>query len=66
MKKEDIELTTEQENVVFKINTTKLKSGIKVVGKIDLSTLNQSTRPTKKTKEDKRRQKKRKKRRVSS
>lgn len=58
MKKEDIELTTEQENVVFKINTTKLKSGIKVVGKIDLSTLNQSTRPTKKTKEDKRNERK--------
>ncbi len=51
------EKTMEKEHDgVFKIHTPELKSRINVVGQIDLSALNQSTRPKKKSKEEKRRE----------
>ncbi|MCD8193921.1 MAG: translation initiation factor IF-2, partial [Tannerellaceae bacterium] len=37
---------------LFRLNTPKFESKIKVTGKIDLATLNQSTRPKKQTKEE--------------
>ena len=37
---------------LFRLNTPKFESKIKVTGKIDLNALNQSTRPKKKTKEE--------------
>ena len=39
---------------LFRLNTPKFESNIKVKGKIDLDTLNQSTRPKKKSKEERR------------
>ncbi|MDR1644635.1 MAG: translation initiation factor IF-2 [Tannerellaceae bacterium] len=59
------EATTEETNkpdkepdskTPFRFNTPKLESNIKVTGKIDLSSINQSTRPKKKTKEDRRKE----------
>lgn len=44
------------ENSLFRLNTPKIQSHIKVTGKIDLATLNQSTRPKKKSKEEKRKE----------
>lgn len=41
---------------VFRLNSPKFESNIKVTGKIDLDALNQSTRPKKKTKEERRRE----------
>ncbi|MCC8143971.1 MAG: translation initiation factor IF-2, partial [Tannerellaceae bacterium] len=41
---------------LFRLNTPKFESKIKVTGKIDLATLNQSTRPKKKTKEERRKE----------
>ena len=41
---------------VFRLNTPKFESNIKVTGKIDLNALNQSTRPKKKTKEEKKKE----------
>jgi len=38
---------------VFRLQSPRIESGIKVTGKIDLSSINQSTRPKKKTKEEK-------------
>jgi translation initiation factor IF-2 len=49
------EMEKEQDGV-FKIRPTEFKSKINVVGQIDLSTLNQSTRPKKKSKEEKRKE----------
>ncbi|MDR1120088.1 MAG: translation initiation factor IF-2 [Dysgonamonadaceae bacterium] len=46
----------EQSTDVFRLNKATLESNIKVKGKIDLSTLNQTTRPKKKTKEEKRKE----------
>ena len=46
----------EKEDGVFKIRPTEFKSGINVLGKIDLDALNQSTRPKKKSKEEKRKE----------
>ena len=43
-------------NSVFKLPSSDNKSGITVVGKIDLGSLNQSTRPPKKSKEEKRKE----------
>lgn len=43
-------------NAVFRLNTGKLESSVKVMGKIDLTALNQSTRPKKKTKEEKKKE----------
>lgn len=40
----------------FRLNTPKIESNIKVKGMIDLTSLNQSTRPKKKTKEEKRKE----------
>ena len=45
-----------EEDGVFKIRSTEFKSGINVLGKIDLDALNQSTRPKKKSKEEKRKE----------
>ena len=47
---------TEENESVFRLNTGKLESNVKVMGKIDLSALNQSTRPKKKTKEEKKKE----------
>ncbi len=41
---------------IFRLNSPKFESNIKVTGKIDLDALNQSTRPKKKTKEERRRE----------
>ena len=57
MKKETPEtVVASQENEVFKIRPTEFKSGINVLGKIDLDALNQSTRPKKKSKEEKKKE----------
>ena len=57
MSKENPETNhTEDKDGVFKIRPTEFKSGINVLGKIDLDALNQSTRPKKKTKEEKRKE----------
>lgn len=44
------------EEEVFRLNQPKIESTIKVTGKIDLSTINQSTRPKKKSKEEKKKE----------
>ena len=41
---------------LFRLNTPKFESKIKVTGKIDLNAINQSTRPRKKSKEEKRKE----------
>ena len=41
---------------LFRLNTPKFESKIKVTGKIDLTALNQSTRPKKKTKEERKKE----------
>ena len=46
----------DSDEAVFRLNTPKFESKIKVTGKIDLNALNQSTRPKKKTKEEKRKE----------
>ncbi|MDH6535209.1 translation initiation factor IF-2 [Parabacteroides sp. 52] len=46
----------EKDNTPFRLNTTKIESNIKVTGRIDLTALNQSTRPKKKSKEEKRKE----------
>ena len=43
---------------LFRLNTPKFESKIKVTGKIDLNALNQSTRPKKKTKEERKKERK--------
>lgn len=50
------ENTKTGDETLFRLNTTRLESKIKVTGKIDLDALNQSTRPKKKTKEEKRKE----------
>ena len=45
-----------KETELFRLNTPKFESKIKVTGKIDLNALNQSTRPKKKTKEEKKKE----------
>ena len=45
-----------EEDDIFKIRPTEIKSKINVVGQIDLDALNQSTRPKKKSKEEKRKE----------
>ena len=44
------------EDSLFRLNTPKLEPNIKVRGKIDLTALNQSTRPKKKTKEERKKE----------
>lgn len=58
MKETDLKITTpqEQENNVLEIHALDLKPEFKIVDKIDLDSLNQSTRPRKKTKEEKRKE----------
>ncbi|MBR5204008.1 MAG: translation initiation factor IF-2 N-terminal domain-containing protein, partial [Bacteroidaceae bacterium] len=57
MEKETSEkINIQEEDGVFKIRPTELKTGINVLGKIDLDALNQSTRPKKKSKEEKRKE----------
>lgn len=46
---------------VFRLNSPKFESNIKVTGKIDLDALNQSTRPKKKSKEERRKERENKK-----
>ena len=46
----------EQQPEVFKLRRPELKNQPKVVGKIDLSAINQATHPTKKTKEEKKKE----------
>ena len=48
--------TNSNEEKIFRLNQPKIESSIKVTGKIDLSTINQSTRPKKKTKEEKKKE----------
>ncbi len=48
----------EEEDGVFKLRTTPGLAGPKVLGTIDLSTINSTTRPKKKSKEDRRRERK--------
>ena len=45
-----------EDDNLFRLNTPKFESNIKVTGKIDLTALNQSTRPKKKTKEERRKE----------
>ena len=45
-----------KEDEIFTLNRPKLTTSINVVGKIDLSALNQQTRPKKKTKEEKKKE----------
>jgi len=53
---ESSDSNNEDKGSLFRLSTTKFESSIKVTGKIDLSSLNQSTRPKKKTKEEKKRE----------
>ncbi|MDR1937127.1 MAG: translation initiation factor IF-2 [Tannerellaceae bacterium] len=46
----------EKDKTPFRLNTPKIETGIKVTGKIDLSSINQSTRPRKKTKEERKKE----------
>ncbi len=46
----------EEEEQVFRLNKPVLKNAPKVVGKIDLNSINTATHPTKKTKEEKRKE----------
>ena len=50
------EAPEEQGDNLFRLNSAKIESKIKVTGKIDLDALNQSTRPKKKTKEEKKKE----------
>lgn len=53
----DVAAVPEQaEDKVFRLNSPKFESNIKVTGKIDLDALNQSTRPKKKSKEERRKE----------
>ncbi|MCP9612588.1 translation initiation factor IF-2 [Coprobacter tertius] len=53
---EKITVEESKSDEVFTLNTPKLTTNINVVGKIDLSALNQQTRPKKKSKEEKRKE----------
>ena len=53
---QEVEKTEEKDDNLFRLNSVKLESKIKVTGKIDLDALNQSNRPKKKTKEEKRKE----------
>ncbi|MDR0230960.1 MAG: translation initiation factor IF-2 [Dysgonamonadaceae bacterium] len=47
---------SEEEGDVFRLNRPVIESTIKVTGKIDLSTINQTTRPKKKSKEERKKE----------
>ncbi len=53
---DEVASTEDESDTVFKPNDTKLENNIKVVDKIDLSLLNQRTRPAKKSKEEKKKE----------
>ncbi len=53
---EDNENSSDEDNGVFRLNRPVIESSIKVTGKIDLSTINQSTRPKKKSKEERKKE----------
>ncbi len=53
---EEKEENSEDDSQVFRLNKPVIESNIRVTGKIDLSSINQSTRPKKKTKEEKRKE----------
>ena len=53
---ENEETATADNDSLFRLSAPKFESNIKVTGKIDLATLNQSTRPKKKTKEERRKE----------
>lgn len=53
---ETLAAPTEKKEEIFTLNTPTLKTAINVIGKIDLSAINQQTRPKKKTKEEKRKE----------
>ena len=50
------EIEEEEEEEIFRLAKPVLKNAPKVLGKIDLSSINQATHPTKKTKEEKRKE----------
>ena len=54
-----------KKETLFRLKQPNLEPSIKVTGKIDLSTLNQSTRPKKKTKEEKRKEREEKRKMVT-
>jgi len=58
-------LTESEKQSVFRLNQPKFESSLKVTGKIDLSSLNQSTRPKKKTKEEKKKEREEKRKMTS-
>ncbi|MDR0542196.1 MAG: translation initiation factor IF-2 [Dysgonamonadaceae bacterium] len=49
-------ISANENEEIFRLSKPRFESGIKVTGKIDLSTINLSTRPKKKSKEEKRRE----------
>jgi translation initiation factor IF-2 len=53
IKEENIEKLEQIEDIIVEEELDKVESEVKVVGKIDLSTINQRTRPKRKTKEEK-------------
>lgn len=54
---EDVEESSDEDaNDVFRLSKPRIEPSIKVTGKIDLSTINLSTRPKKKTKEEKKKE----------
>ncbi|MDR2057506.1 MAG: translation initiation factor IF-2 [Dysgonamonadaceae bacterium] len=50
---------------IFSLNKPRIQTNIKVMGKVDLSSINQSTRPKKKTKEEKRKERAEKERKAA-
>ncbi|MDL2277870.1 translation initiation factor IF-2 [Parabacteroides sp. OttesenSCG-928-G07] len=50
------DVDNDDNDAVFRLKQPKFESSIKVTGKIDLTSINQSTRPKKKTKEEKRKE----------
>jgi len=57
---------TSGEKEVFRLSKPVVESNIKEVGRIDLSTLNQSTRPKKKSKEEKKKEREEKERKIAA
>ena len=55
-KQRESESAPKQEEEIFRLGQPKLESSIKVTGKIDLASINQSMRPKKKSKEERRKE----------
>ena len=53
---ENQSVVSQEDEEIYRPNTTVLETDIKVIRKIDLSAINQSTRPKKKTKEEKKKE----------